>query len=115
MVKDEVTRIKEEGLLVPAVQEEGAVEGQEGLVWEKGKVDVGRVQRFWWTAPPEGHPGGNDGKSLFHKLSLERLVDNCANERACSCMVYKSADRGVLRNVGCPEQDQPSGEQIIKI
>ncbi|OXH29456.1 RNA lariat debranching enzyme [Cryptococcus neoformans] len=60
MVKDEVARIKEEGLLVPTVPQDGAVEGQEGLVWEKGKVDVGRVQRFWWTAPPEGHPGGND-------------------------------------------------------
>lgn len=60
MVKDEIARIKEEGLLVPTEPQDGAIEGQEGLVWEKGKVDVGRVQRFWWTAPPEGHPGGND-------------------------------------------------------
>lgn len=62
MVKDEIARIKEEGLLVPTEPQDGAIEGQEGLVWEKGKVDVGRVQRFWWTAPPEGHPGGNDGE-----------------------------------------------------
>lgn len=111
-MKDETARIKEEGLLVPTEPQDGAIEGQEGLVWEKGKVDVGRVQRFWWTAPPEGHPGGNDGKfSAFFVYWATTVL----TRETHSCVVYKPTDRGVLRNVGCPKQDQPSRKQTIKI
>lgn len=124
-MKDEIVRIKEEGLLVPTEPQDGAIEGQEGLVWEKGKVDVGRVQRFWWTAPPEGHLGGNDGEfsaffcphKLSHQLSLGTVywVTTVLTRETRSCVVYKPADRGVLWNVGCPKQDQPSREQTIKL
>ncbi|ODO08455.1 RNA lariat debranching enzyme [Cryptococcus wingfieldii CBS 7118] len=58
MIEDERIRMREEGLLVPQIPKEGEEEGEE-LVWEKGKIDVGRVQRFWWTAPPQGEPGGS--------------------------------------------------------
>jgi lariat debranching enzyme len=34
-------------------------EGIPEMVWEKGQVEVGRVQRFWPTAPAQGQPGGN--------------------------------------------------------
>jgi lariat debranching enzyme len=33
-------------------------EGIPEMVWEKGQVEVGRVQRFWPTAPAQGQPGG---------------------------------------------------------
>ncbi|WVQ77777.1 hypothetical protein IAR50_007467 [Cryptococcus sp. DSM 104548] len=58
MIEDERIRIREEGLLVPPVVKDGEEEGGE-MVWEKGRIDVGRVQRFWWTAPPQGEPGGS--------------------------------------------------------
>ncbi|WVQ99839.1 hypothetical protein IAU59_006982 [Kwoniella sp. CBS 9459] len=61
LIADEKKRIAGEGLLVPSQEE---VVGENGevkveLVWEKGDIDVGRVQRFWPTAPPEGQPGGS--------------------------------------------------------
>ncbi|WVO17210.1 hypothetical protein L204_104902 [Cryptococcus depauperatus] len=63
MIQDEIQRIQDEGLLVPKeCVENGEGDGTE-LVWEKGEIDIGRVQRFWWTAPPEGHPGGNERMS----------------------------------------------------
>lgn len=54
---DELERIREEGLLVPSREWTG--EGVPEMVWEKGEVEVGRVQRFWPTAPAQGQPGGN--------------------------------------------------------
>lgn len=61
MVADELQRIEQEGLLVPG--QLGEAELAEGavppLVWEKGPIDIGRVQQFWPTAPPEGEPGGS--------------------------------------------------------
>ncbi|WVR07368.1 hypothetical protein IAU60_004409 [Kwoniella sp. DSM 27419] len=56
LVADEIVRIREEGLLVPS---EEMVDGQVQLVWEKGEVEVGRVQKFWPTAPAHGEPGGS--------------------------------------------------------
>jgi len=60
MVADELERIRQEGLLVPGALD-GAMDMTEPppLVWEHGPVDIGRVQQFWPTAPPEGHPGGS--------------------------------------------------------
>ncbi|WOO82451.1 Lariat debranching enzyme B [Vanrija pseudolonga] len=61
MIDDEIQRIRQEGLLVPApLSEENLAHGAvPPLVWERGPVDVGRVQQFWPTAPPEGQPGGS--------------------------------------------------------
>ncbi|OCF30648.1 hypothetical protein I316_07696 [Kwoniella heveanensis BCC8398] len=67
LVADEKQRIADEGLLVPSLEEEVVGEDGQGkveLVWEKGEIDVGRVQRFWPTAPPEGQPGGSP--SVFY-------------------------------------------------
>lgn len=76
MIKDEKSRIEEEGLLVPAqlpVSEPASIgvgEALEGegpskpveesipeLEWEKGMIEVGRVQKFWPTAPAQGQGG----------------------------------------------------------
>lgn len=59
MVQAELKRIQEEGLLVPSA--EGVEPG--GLVWEKGDIDIGRVQKFWPTAPAQGEPGGSSSES----------------------------------------------------
>ncbi|KAL7424918.1 lariat debranching enzyme [Cryptotrichosporon argae] len=57
LVDAELTRIREHGLLVPS--EAGlADDGTVDLVWDKGEIEVKRVQRFWPTAPAEGEPGG---------------------------------------------------------
>ena len=37
---------------------DGAVE----LVWEKGPVEISRIQQFWPTAPAHGQPGGSSSK-----------------------------------------------------
>jgi lariat debranching enzyme len=57
LISDEKSRIKNEGLLVPeeTVGEDGFVK----LVWEMGEIEVGRVQKFWPTAPAEGQSGGS--------------------------------------------------------
>jgi lariat debranching enzyme len=57
MVQDEIARIRDEGLLVPDEIEDG--DGMVKLVWEKGEVEIGRVQKFWPTAPAEGQSGGS--------------------------------------------------------
>ncbi|WWC71734.1 uncharacterized protein I206_105692 [Kwoniella pini CBS 10737] len=57
LISDEKKRIEEEGLLVPSetVNEDGTVD----LVWEKGLVEVERVQKFWPTAPSQDQLGPN--------------------------------------------------------
>ncbi|WVF72605.1 hypothetical protein IAT40_007423 [Kwoniella sp. CBS 6097] len=66
LIADEKRRIADEGLLVPSQEEETGENGEPKveLVWEKGDIEVGRVQRFWPTAPPEGQPGGSP--SVFY-------------------------------------------------
>jgi lariat debranching enzyme len=64
MIARELDQITTQGLLVPEILKEG----QEAtpipsLVWEKGPIDVDRVQKFWPTAPAHGEPGGSDSKS----------------------------------------------------
>jgi lariat debranching enzyme len=60
LVADELARIRAEGLLVPSpTPAEDDPDAEVQLVWEHGPVDIGRVQQFWPTAPPEGHPGGS--------------------------------------------------------
>jgi len=70
LVQDEVSRIKEEGLLVPEETGEGELVR---LVWERGDIEVQRVQKFWPTAPVEGQPGGSACESL---QPLDRSI-NC--------------------------------------
>lgn len=56
LVEVERSRIRDEGLLVPKI----VAEGEEiELVWDKGEIEVDRVQKFWPTAPAEGLPGGS--------------------------------------------------------
>jgi hypothetical protein len=62
LVEAEMQRIERDGVLVP---QEGGQNGTGGLERIKGPVPVGRVQRFWPTAPPEGQPGGSACKSIF--------------------------------------------------
>lgn len=74
MVSDELDRLKEDGLLVPALPELGIEETDQAsalpkLVWEKGNVEVGRVQVFWPTAPAEGQPGGSPSESQASALN----------------------------------------------
>ncbi|WVW85779.1 hypothetical protein I302_107817 [Kwoniella bestiolae CBS 10118] len=61
LVSDELTRIKEEGLLVPS--ENVNADGTVDLVWAKGPIEVERVQKFWPTAPSQSQlpPGGDGG------------------------------------------------------
>jgi lariat debranching enzyme len=68
MVQDEKERLRTEGLLVPALQG-SEVDGPPELVWEKGSVEVGRVQKFWPTAPAQGLPGGSE--SEFGRCEFE--------------------------------------------
>jgi lariat debranching enzyme len=67
----ELARIRSEGLLLPSVGWDG--EGPPEMVWEKGKVEVGRVQRFWLTAPAQGQPGGDP--SEWNIFQVSRLFD----------------------------------------
>lgn len=61
MIQSEYQMITTEGLLVPEPSgpEE---EAMPKLVWERGPIDVDRVQKFWPTAPAHGEPGGSDRK-----------------------------------------------------
>jgi hypothetical protein len=34
------------------------------LVWEKGPIEINRVQKFWPTAPCQGQPGGDPSESI---------------------------------------------------
>jgi hypothetical protein len=63
MVQNELDRITAEGLLVPEIPADGQTNPLPTLVWEKGPIDVDRVQKFWPTAPAHGEPGGSDGTS----------------------------------------------------
>lgn len=62
-IADELSRIQTDGLLVPAqLSESDLASGKTPpLVFEKGPVDISRVQQFWPTAPPEGM-GGSSGE-----------------------------------------------------
>ena len=65
MVKKELWRIQSEGLLVPLGEE---------LVWEKGLVEVERVQKFWPTAPVQGQGGSPSEYFLLpsvHAVKIE--------------------------------------------
>ncbi|WWD18909.1 hypothetical protein CI109_103365 [Kwoniella shandongensis] len=57
LIQDEKDRIERDGLLVPSEEERD--DGVVDLVWEKGEIEIKRVQRFWPTAPAEGQPGGS--------------------------------------------------------
>jgi len=61
LVQAELDRIAAEGLLVPEIPTDGQSNPLPTLVWEKGPIDVDRVQKFWPTAPAHGEPGGSDG------------------------------------------------------
>lgn len=58
MVQRELGQINTQGLLVPEL---GNTNPVPSLVWEKGAIDVDRVQKFWPTAPAHGELGGSDG------------------------------------------------------
>ena len=63
MIQVELERIEQQGLLVP---NQSGPEGEAGgLVWEKGPVDVSRVQKFSPTAPAQGQPGGNPSEWII--------------------------------------------------
>lgn len=68
LVEAELTRIHQEGLLVP---KEGLPEGHVELIWDRGEIEVSRVQKFWPTAPAEGQPGGSASKSLWRCFGQE--------------------------------------------
>jgi len=61
LIQTERQRIRQEGLLVPAL------EGDE-LRWERGEIDVSRVQKFWPTAPAQGMPGGSSSEFLPRRI-----------------------------------------------
>lgn len=63
MINTELETIRSKGLLVPEIPKEGEESPVPSLVWEKGPIEVGRVQKFWPTAPAHGTPGGSDRKS----------------------------------------------------
>lgn len=71
MISAEMKNMEERGLLVPEIVRPGEESPVPTLVWEKGPIDVGRVQKFWPTAPAHGTPGGSDGESLI--LGINRL------------------------------------------
>lgn len=98
LVQTELERIQREGLLVPG---KSNGHGQPQLVWEKGPIDVARVQKFWPTAPAQGQPGGSPSqyfRFLLQMISTERF----------SGMVYESADRGFLWYAWDRESNQSS-------
>jgi hypothetical protein len=108
MIERELDQIQSQGLLVP----ETLKEGQEptpvpALVWERGLIDVDRVQRFWPTAPAHGEAGGSDSKSQLKPITSPIDGDQKLG-LTHSRVVYESSDGGVLRNAGYREQDQPS-------
>lgn len=70
MIHTELETIKSQGLLVPELTRPGEESPVPTLVWEKGPIEVGRVQKFWPTAPAHGTPGGSDSETF---LPLERL------------------------------------------
>lgn len=71
LVQSELGRIETEGLLVPELAKGGEESAVPALVWEKGPVDVGRVQKFWPTAPAEGEPGGSDRESRLNGGAID--------------------------------------------
>jgi lariat debranching enzyme len=68
LIQRELDQIKSQGLLVPEISKEGVMNPVPNLVWEKGEIDVDRVQKFWPTAPAHGEPGGSDGESCDSML-----------------------------------------------
>jgi len=84
LIKRELDQITTQGLLVPELTKGGEMNPVPNLVWEKGEIDVDRVQRFWPTAPAHGEPGGSDG-ALFLYCHYEEGAD-------FSGLVYESPD-----------------------
>lgn len=99
LIADELARIEQEGLYVPSQQWTG--EGVPELVWDKGPVEIERVQRFWPTAPAEGQPGGSPCETAPAHI----YADNADSDS--SCVVHEPSNRGILRVAGHTEQDQP--------
>lgn len=133
MVKDEYERILHEGLLVPAqaarvdssqvgqnpggpttdseaaavAEAEAGIDSAEiKLVWEKGPIEINRVQKFWPTAPCQGQPGGDPSKSTPCSDPHSRLLTMTRS------VVYQPPDRGLLRDARYREQDQPPTKVI---
>ncbi|ORX38688.1 lariat debranching enzyme, C-terminal domain-domain-containing protein [Kockovaella imperatae] len=59
MIQLELDKIEQDGLLVPRIKGQGEQDGPVELVWERGPIDIARVQQFWPTAPAHGEPGGS--------------------------------------------------------
>lgn len=76
LIADELARIENEGLYVPSQQWTG--DGVPELVWDKGPIEVERVQRFWPTAPAEGQPGGSPCESVGESICVARLTGTSA-------------------------------------
>jgi lariat debranching enzyme len=75
MIEREIDQIKSQGLLVPEILKEGQeTTPLPALVWERGLIDVDRVQRFWPTAPAHGEAGGSDSEFQL-KLSPRRSME----------------------------------------
>lgn len=74
LIQKEVERIEKEGLLVPEIPIAGQETPVPNLIWEKGPIDVDRVQKFWPTAPAQGEPGGSD-RELLTKVNALFIVD----------------------------------------
>ena len=72
LIKRELEQITTQGLLVPELTKEVESNPVPNLVWEKGLIDVDRVQKFWPTAPAHGEPGGSDG--VYFPLSVLRWL-----------------------------------------
>lgn len=104
LIQAELDRIQREGLLVPSRKTNN--EGEVELVWEKGLVEIARVQQFWPTAPAHGQPGGLPSQSsrLFTSRavfsSLGAVRKRMEKLMTRSRMVHQPPDRGVLRHVG---------------
>jgi lariat debranching enzyme len=85
LIQRELDQIETQGLLVPEISKANQPIPVPNLVWEKGPIDVDRVQKFWPTAPAHGEPGGSDGKlrlGPWHRnvlLMISGLVHESAN------------------------------------
>lgn len=86
MIEKELDQIKSQGLLVPEITGGEESNPIPNLVWEKGLIDVDRVQKFWPTAPAHGQPGGSDGESSISAFMRKK------SEANGSGLVYESTD-----------------------
>ena len=70
LIQLEVHKIEHEGLPVSLQSEAGEFkldeQGVPELVWEKGPIEVSRVQQFWPTAPAHGQSGGSSSESRLN-------------------------------------------------